>query len=49
MPLLPRCKVVDLDIRIRSAAHCLISDLTHATVRGPSRTGAEKLFARIIE
>jgi hypothetical protein len=32
---------------MRSAAHCLICDLTHATVRGPSWIGAGKLFSRM--
>jgi len=34
------------DLDMRSAAHCLTSDLTQATVRGPSWTGEGKLFAR---
>ena len=45
--LLPGCETADLDVETRSTAHCLTSDLTQATVRGPSRTGAGKLFARI--
>jgi hypothetical protein len=39
--------LVYLGAPIRSSAHCLTSDLTHATARFPIRTDAGKLFSRI--
>ena len=41
------CYAAYRDARTRSMAHTLTSDLTHATVRTLSRTGAGKLFSRI--
>ncbi len=47
MKLARPSQATDRDACTRSTAHCLISDLTHATARGPRRTGAGKLFSRI--
>jgi hypothetical protein len=40
-------QAAERDARTRSTAHCLISDFTQATARGPRWTGAGKLFSLI--